>query len=188
MVPRFSEVRYRMDESRGRAVEVHKKLTANDIGLTGSHQAAIHIPKHVVRLGFFPLLEEESYNPSCEIVARLMPGGRGLTLRYIHYNGKLTRGGTRDEYRFTGTPEIFRTLDALPGDRLKFSYRPSGEMEISVHREDDDDGDFGVGVSPSAGRGDRSSSGSASGYSREVSSKNGWTVIQVVLRPHTEGE
>ena len=177
-----------MSESRGRDVEVWKKLTANDLGHTGSHQAGIHVPKQPEILRFFPMLDEESYNPECEIAVRLEPGGRCLAVRYIHYNGKLTRGGTRDEYRFTGTPEIFRTLDALPGDRLKFSYRPSGEMEISVHREDDDDGDFGVGVSPSAGRGDRSSSGSASGHSREVSSKNGWTVIQVVLRPHTEGE
>ncbi len=177
-----------MSESRGRDVEVHKKLSANDIGLTGSHQAGIHIPKQDGVLSFFPPLDEESYNPSCEIAAHLKPGGRRLTLRYIHYNGKLTRDGTRDEYRLTGTPEIFRTLDALPGDLLKLSYLPSGEMEISIHHEDDD-GDFGVDASaPVPGGDDHSSPGSTAVSSREVSSKNGWTVIRVVIETREKGE
>ena len=168
-----------MCESRGRDVVVEKKLTANDLGLTGSHQVGICIPQPVVRLGFFPELDTESFNPECPIAARVEPGGRSVALKYIYYNGRLTGRSTRNEYRLTRTTGLFRMLTAQPGDLLRFRLLPSGEIEISVRHEDDDD--FRVGVSPPAGSGDRSSSGSTAGSSREISSRNGWTVIEVDL-------
>jgi len=171
-----------MSESRGRDVEVWKKLTANDLGHTGSHQAGIHVPKQPEILRFFPMLDEESYNPECEIAVRLEPGGRCLAVRYIHYNGKLTRDGTRNEYRLTRTAKIFRTVTALPGDLLRFRWLPSGEMEISLHH---DDASRGGPPRPCA---DDSSPKSATGSSREIGSSNDWTVIQVVLPLRTERE
>ena len=145
-------------------IEVWKVLTANDTGETGSHQAAIHIPKHIVRHGFFPPLNGESFNPECQIVARLEPGGWRLPLRYVYYNGKLSGVNGRDEYRLTGTPRIFDMLTARAGDLLRFRWLASGEMEISHHRDSgDDDGSVAGGSAPSS------------------SPHNGWKVIQVVL-------
>ncbi len=177
-----------MDESGGRDVEVLKKLSANDLGWTGSHQAGIHIPKQNDVLSFFPPLDEGSHNPECEVAARIMPSGVDVTLRYIYYNGKKTGRNGRDEYRLTRGAEMFRVLDPRPGDLLKFRRLSSGEMEISIHHEDDDDGDFGVGASPPAGSDDHSSSGSATGSPVAISYKNGWTVIRVVLKAPEKGE
>ena len=145
-------------------IEVWKVLTANDTGETGSHQAAIHIPKHIVRIGFFPELDEESFNPECPIVARVEPGGRRLPLRYIYYNGKLTGVNGRDEYRITGTTRLLDMVAARADDLLRFRWLDSGEMEISLH----------------SGSGhDEGSVAGRSGPSR--SPRNGWKVVQVVL-------
>lgn len=140
-------------------IEVWKVLTANDTGETGSHQAAIHIPKHIVRHGFFPELDEESFNPECQIVARMEPTGWRLPLRYVYYNGRLTGVNGRDEYRLTGTPRIFDIVTARAGDLLRFRWLDSEEMEITHHRAIGDDG----------------------GSALTGSGRNGWKVVQVVL-------
>jgi hypothetical protein len=145
-------------------IEVWKVLTANDTGETGSHQAGIHIPKHIVRLSFFPELDEESFNPECLIETLVEPVGRRLAVRYVHYNGKLTGANGRDEYRITRTPRILDMVSARTGDLLRFRWLESGEMGISLHS--------GSGADYASVAGGAVSSASGS---------NGWSVIQVVL-------
>lgn len=102
----------RPDLSRG-LLTYRKALTANDVGITGGHQAGITVSKQDI--GFFPALDERVKNPRV-----LMPvideSGREWKWRFIHYNNKVIEGGTRDEYRVTGMTGYLRDAGAVPGD------------------------------------------------------------------------
>jgi hypothetical protein len=156
-------------------------LSANDLGWTGSHQVGICIPKSVVRLGFFPELDTESFNPNCLIAARLEPSGQSAVLKYIYYNGRLTGRTTRDEYRLSRTTKLFRILTARPGDLLRLRWLDSGEMEISALREGDEDDDGGDGSASRSGDDNSGPLGSGSVFSTSIGSKGEWTVTRVVV-------
>jgi len=113
-------------------VKVSKRLSANDLGLTGTHQAGILIPKRQEVIGFFPMLDEESYNPSCKVAIFLPDLGEFVELRFIHYNGKRTGASTRDEYRLTGTTRVLRVLGASEGDILEFTRSANGDVHVRV--------------------------------------------------------
>lgn len=87
-----------------------KKITPNDLGLTGSHQSGWHVPKEAAISGIFPRLSQNTYNP--EVTLDVQVVGVGLRrLRYIWYNnlfhaskraGRTSRG--RNEYRIVTHP------------------------------------------------------------------------------------
>ena len=97
---------------------VEKKLSANDLGITGSHQAGILIPKKSDLLEFFPLLDASQDNPR-QTLLFLDDLDKTWKFTYIYYNNKL-RGGTRNEYRLTGMTAFFRQYDVKAGDFLIF--------------------------------------------------------------------
>lgn len=96
--------------------EIHKKLSPNDLGITGSHQAGIFVPKQVEILSFFPFLDCEMLNPRMRIPfyddAELK-----WNLNFIYYNNRFF-GGTRNEYRLTGLTAFFRQYRLLVGDEI----------------------------------------------------------------------
>ncbi len=106
--------------------EVQKKLSRNDLGLTGSHQAGIVVPKQADILAFFPALNESTMNPRETMTVRCLVSGDLLKLSFIHYNGRLHRLSTRDEYRLTGLTRYLRRRDALDGDTLRLSRGAAG--------------------------------------------------------------
>ena len=114
------------------ALTVSKRLSANDLGLTGTHQAGILIPKSPEIVGFFPGLDEDRRNPSCMVTVFLPELEEFVDLRFIHYNGKKTGMSTRDEYRLTGTTRMLRALGAGEGDDLEFHRNYNGDVHVRV--------------------------------------------------------
>ena len=97
---------------------VEKNLSPNDIGLTGSHQAGIIVPKRSELLSFFPTLDPSQDNPRfvirfCDDLDQIWK------FNFIYYNNKL-RGGTRNEYRLTGMTSFLRSVGSSAGDVLVF--------------------------------------------------------------------
>ena len=114
------------------ALTVSKRLSANDLGFTGTHQAGILIPKSPEIVGFFPSLDEDRHNPSCTVTVFLPEPEESVDLRFIHYNGRKTGMSTRDEYRLTGTTRMLRTLEAGEGDYLEFHRNYKGDIRVRV--------------------------------------------------------
>lgn len=120
-----------------------KTLSANDTGLTGGHQAGILVPKgDRDLLAFFPPLDPTLENPDAWI-AVTDEHGEDRQLRYVYYNKKLHRTGTRDEYRITHLTSYLRAGGARPGDALVFTgvqgsgvYRVRLEQANGVHEPD----------------------------------------------------
>ncbi|WP_104180289.1 EcoRII N-terminal effector-binding domain-containing protein [Arthrobacter sp. B0490] len=113
--------------------EVRKLLSANDLGLTGAHQAGITIPKNLDILGFFPPLDAASYNPDFWMTVSTPQTGQQWPLRFIYYNNKTHDQGTRNEYRLTHTTQMLRALSATAGDVLAFRRNGSGDIEVVLH-------------------------------------------------------
>lgn len=102
-------------------VSYEKKLTANDIGNTGGHQAGICVPRaNKELLSFFPFLDSKSVNPDtwlyCEDEL-----GEIWRMRYIYYNGKMHNTSTRNEYRITCMTKFFMQWRAREGDTIVFT-------------------------------------------------------------------
>lgn len=98
-----------------------KLLSANDVGLTGGHQAGILVPKGAPELlAFFPPLDPALPNPDAWISV-LDEDDNEWALRFIYYNNRLHGAGTRDEYRITHLTRCLRGMGARPGDQLVFS-------------------------------------------------------------------
>lgn len=93
---------------------IEKVLSDNDLGITGSHQAGMLIPKKPEFLNFFPAIDIDSINPRTYIYFT-DEFGQQWKLNFIYYNNKL-RGGTRNEYRLTGMTAYFRYKSLEPGD------------------------------------------------------------------------
>lgn len=110
--------------------EVSKLLSANDLGLTGAHQAGITIPKNPDILGFFPPLDSDLYNPDFWMTATTPQTGESWQLRFIYYNNKTHGQGTRNEYRLTHTTQMLRSLSASPGDIVAFRRSKFGDIEV----------------------------------------------------------
>lgn len=100
--------------------EISKKLSANDVGDTGGHQAGILVPRQPQVLAFFPVLGRDTKNPRQVLTMREAPSGMRWDFPFIYYNNKFF-GGTRNEYRLTHMTKFFRAINAKVGDELVFS-------------------------------------------------------------------
>ena len=113
---------------------ITKLLSANDIGVTGTHQAGILVPKEAQILSFFPSLNPKVKNPRMVLVLREMKGGTRWEFNFIYYNNKFF-GGTRNEYRLTGMTQYLRSVHPKEGDELVFSKDENGSIYIDCVRE-----------------------------------------------------
>lgn len=120
-------------------MQVGKTLTANDLGLTGSHQAGILVPKsgHVLRI--FPPLDEHRLNPDCEVAFWVAELGRTWTARFVYYNNRAHGMGTRSEYRLTRISGLLKDLRANVGDRLVFTQDALGAVSVELKSRDERD-------------------------------------------------
>ena len=109
---------------------IEKRLSANDVGLTGTHQAGVLVPKREGLLSALPSLDPGQRNPRQTIVA-FDEEGFAWRFQFIYYNNALF-GGTRNEYRITGMTRFLRSRDAAPGDTLRLEGQPSGAYQIRV--------------------------------------------------------
>lgn len=112
---------------------IAKKLSQNDTGENGTHQAGILVPKDEDILGFFPRLDGTRKNPRVSIDF-LDEDGDFWRFSFIYYNNKFF-GGTRNEYRLTGMTKFMRETGARAGDALLFSLDDSGRYHIKLERE-----------------------------------------------------
>ena len=111
---------------------VTKVLSPNDIGLTGSHQAGILVPKVPEILSFFPPLASGVKNPRQTLTFMDDDEFTTWDFQYIYYNNKLF-GGTRNEFRLTGMTKYLRAKGAAAGDEVVFSRDRLGGLRIN-HR------------------------------------------------------
>jgi hypothetical protein len=114
-------------------MRVAKKLSANDIGTTGGHQAGILVPKEPSILGFFPGLSSAEKNPRVVLVVREKGTRTRWDFNFIYYNNKYF-GGTRNEFRLTGMTRYLRAIAAREGDTLIFTKDGSGAIEVELRR------------------------------------------------------
>jgi hypothetical protein len=132
-----------------------KTLSANDLGITGSHQAGIHVPKSEPELlSFFPKLDTSVLNPDAWIVC-VDDSGEEWKLRFIYYNNRLhTDSGTRNEYRLTYLTPFFRRTSPKPGDQLVFTATSvQGRYRIAVRSVDSNQAEDETGAGVIALRG-----------------------------------
>ncbi len=112
---------------------VRKTLSANDLGLTGSHQAGILVPKDKDVLSFFPSLDKTVKNPRASLTLRELGDGARREFNFIYYNGKLF-GGTRNEYRLTCMTAYLRECGARVGDEIVLSRNEDASYLIDLAR------------------------------------------------------
>ena len=97
-------------------MKIEKILSRNDLGLTGTHQAGMLVPKQEEFLAFFPRLNPSDNNPRVKLRMESQDGSF-WDFNYIYYNNKL-RGGTRNEYRLTGMTRYLKSNNLKPNDIL----------------------------------------------------------------------
>lgn len=114
-----------------RAIE--KILSSNDLGINGSHQSGMLIPKGGNILSFFPLLDPDKENPRVPLYF-LDDMGEKWKFHYIYYNNKF-RGGTRNEYRLTGMTAFFRSANLKVGDSI--IYKRNGDEYLIFYKRHD---------------------------------------------------
>lgn len=115
-----------------------KKLSANDVGETGSHQGGILVPKSDKDLmNFFPALDSSTLNPDAWITC-VDEFGEEWDFRYVYYNNRLhAANGTRNEYRLTYLTKFFKRMSAQVGDSLLFSSTDTrGKYRITLNRQE----------------------------------------------------
>jgi len=117
-----------------RPAAITKKLSANDAGETGGHQAGILIPKDEAILRFFPALDPREYNPRLHI-RFTDTSGQAWTFAFIYYNNRFF-GGTRNEYRLTCMTPFLRSHNLRAGDRLTL-HRDGHSYRITCRRAGD---------------------------------------------------
>jgi hypothetical protein len=123
-----------------RPKSIRKVMSANDVGLTASHQAGMLIPKDPQILSFFPKLDAGEYNPRQHIRFR-DEAGQFWEFAFIWYNNALgDRGGTRNEYRLTRMTKFLTGLQLRPGDTL-WMERDGDDYTIGAKRQGADDGE-----------------------------------------------
>lgn len=115
------------------ATLVRKALSANDLGATGSHQSAIVIPAADAHK--LAPLDENTENPSADLVVRHGATDEASVWRLIHYNGRQLGHSTRDEYRLSGTTAFLRHFRAGPGDYLVISRDGQGALSGWIERD-----------------------------------------------------
>jgi hypothetical protein len=109
--------------------KISKKLSANDIGATGAHQAGILVPKVDEILSFFPSLNSTIKNPRTKILVRELISGTKWEFNFIYYNNGLFEG-TRNEYRLTCMTKYLRAINAKIEDNLIFSKDENSSVYI----------------------------------------------------------
>lgn len=121
-----------MHENRPHSIS--KKLTANDIGANGSHQAGILVPKDKEILAFFPDLGCEEKNPR-ENINFFDDHGERWSFTFIYYNNKFfDEHGTRNEYRLTGMTRYLRRAHAVVGDIIVLERNDDFRYSIFLKR------------------------------------------------------
>lgn len=109
--------------------KIQKILSRNDLGVTGSHQAGIYIPRSKEILDFFPKLEKSTKNPRIHLVFT-DPNNVEYRFTFIYYNNRFF-GGTRNTFRLTGMTEFFKKNGFKPGDILIFYKHEDGCYSIN---------------------------------------------------------
>ena len=113
--------------------EIRKRLSANDVGATGAHQAGILVPKDRHILTFFPELDSSELNPRMTLVMYERADRTRWEFNFIYYNNKLF-GKTRNEYRLTCMTQYLRAIDAKVDDELVFSRDENASYEVDIVR------------------------------------------------------
>jgi len=108
-----------------------KQLSPNDLGITGTHQSGILVPKRAEILAALPQLDPTVLNPRCTLELVDLATGVPENVSYIHYNNRIT-GGTRDEFRITGVTRYLREKAASPGDVLVLETRDMMRYVVTV--------------------------------------------------------
>lgn len=111
------------------SIRVAKVLSRNELGLTGSHQAGVLVPKSSPLMELLPRLDPAEANPSTLIEFECLQLGEVIRVRYVHYNSKVLGTGTRNEQRLTRLGQLFARAGASPGDLLVFSF-PKGNFQV----------------------------------------------------------
>lgn len=107
-----------------RTRKIEKVLSINDLGINGTHQAGMLIPKKKEILEFLPELDGRVKNPRV-IIEFEDDLGKFWKFNYIYYNNKFW-GGTRNEYRLTGMTAFFKAVSLKPDDTIILSRDPGG--------------------------------------------------------------
>jgi hypothetical protein len=115
---------------------VEKLLSANDVGVTNSHQAGILVPKEGRILRLFPDLDHDRKNPDREVSFYVPQLDVYWTGRLVFYNTKDLGIGTRSEYRLTRIVPLLREVGASPGDSLQFCVPFGGPLEVKLRPRD----------------------------------------------------
>lgn len=115
-------------------LKIVKKLSRNDIGATGGHQAGILIPKEEHILNFFPKVDSNKMNPRTKVVVREKNDNTRWEFNFIYYNNKYF-GGTRNEYRLTCMTKFFRSIGAKVEDELIFEKDDNASFIIDLKRK-----------------------------------------------------
>ena len=111
---------------------ISKILSSNDIGLTGAHQAGMHIPKQAEILSFFPTLNLKQKNPRFMLVFTDDSNVR-WEFSFIYYNNKFF-GGTRNEYRLTRMTKYLKNNNLKVGDELILKQLENGEYLVCSNK------------------------------------------------------
>lgn len=79
-----------------------KRLSANDTGLTGSHQVGFYVPR-LFALAVAPTLAQNRENPDCDLTFKLVSHGQVSNPRLVYYNSRVFRQqpNGRNEFRVT---------------------------------------------------------------------------------------
>jgi hypothetical protein len=112
---------------------IEKKLSPNDTGETGGHQAGILIPKKPEILTFFPELNKKEKNPRF-LITFYDHMGEQWTFSFIYYNNKFF-GGTRNEYRLTGMTKYLNAYNLKSGDTLTLSKDADGFYSVKCQKD-----------------------------------------------------
>ena len=113
-------------------ISYEKILSANDTGITGGHMGGILIPKTETGLiALFPKLDPAEYNPSVFLDFKA-PNGSCYKLRFVYYNNRLHKKGTRNEYRLTYLTDFLRNANSKAGDAFRITRNENGEFEMEV--------------------------------------------------------
>jgi hypothetical protein len=103
------------------SISLHKVLSKNDTGETGTHQDGFHIPKTQEALSFFPSLDKSTKNPRSKIIFHDPETNDLWTFSFIYYNNKFF-GGTRNEYRLTRVARYIKAKGLSFGDIVMLDF------------------------------------------------------------------
>jgi hypothetical protein len=114
-------------------IKIRKKLSPNDVGTTGTHQAGILVPKEPCVLKFFPTLDGSTLNPRANLTLHDKSDATRWKFNFIYYNNKKF-GGTRNEYRLTCMTQYLRAINAKAGDEIIFSRDENFSYQLELVR------------------------------------------------------